>query len=551
MPTRSPDARAAALGRLLEVGRSLTAELELEPLLERILATARELTGARYAAIGVLDEDRRALARFVTAGVGAETQAAIGHLPRGQGILGLLIDRPEPLRLADVSAHPRSFGFPAGHPPMRAFLGVPILIRGEAWGNLYLTEKTGADDFDEDDVEAVVVLAEWAAVAVHNAKLYGEAAEQRASLQAAVGRLEATIDVALALGGETDLEALLELIARRARALVDADALLIWLQDGPDLRIAASDGSARVPPDAAIPLEGSTSGQVIRDGRPVRIDDVRTGLRVSPAAFGMADARSALLVPLVHRGRSFGLLAAFDRLGDTATFARDDERALQSFAASAASAVATARSVEAQRLRDTIAGAERERARWARELHDETLQGMASLKLALTAASRTEGERSREVLALAMDRLDGDIAALRAIISDLRPAALDELGLVAALRTLLDRTAADHGLAVALTESLGEARIEPEIETVAYRIAQEALSNVAKHARAAHVTLGIDRVDGRLVVTVGDDGVGGVAERPGGFGLAGMRERAALAGGAVRIRSGAAGTTVTATLPLD
>ncbi len=545
------DERAAKLERLLEVGRSLTAELDLENLLERILDTAQELTGARYAAVGILDEHRRELARFVTAGAGPEVQEAIGHFPRGRGILGLLIDRPEPLRLHDVSQHPRSYGFPPGHPPMRNFLGAPILVRGQAWGNLYLTEKQGADDFDDDDVEAAVVLAEWAAIAVHNARLYGEAESRRHELQQAVDRMEATMDVALALGGETDISAILELIVKRARALVNADALLIWLLDGEELRYAASAGSARIPEGTTVPLEGSTSGDALRGGRPVRIDDVRTGMRISPDTFGMGEARSALLVPLVHRGRSFGVLAAFDRLGATATFDRDDERALQSFAASAATAVATARSVETQRLKDSISGAERERGRWARELHDETLQGMASLKLALSAALRAEGDAGRNVIAAALDQLDTDIASLRAIISDLRPAALDELGLEPALRTLLERTAEQCGVLPAFHADIGGARIEAEVETVAYRIAQEALTNVVKHARAAHVSLSATRTERQLQVVVADDGVGGVAARDGGFGLAGMRERAALAGGAVEIAPGRdGGTVVTATLPL-
>jgi GAF domain-containing protein len=154
------------LSRLIDVGRGLLSELDPDVVLDRLLETARELTGARYAALGVLDEQRTGLARFVTRGVDDATHRAIGDLPRGNGILGVLIDDARPLRLHDVGEHPQSYGFPSGHPPMHAFLGLPVVIRGEAWGNLYLTEKEGGGDFTAEDEEAVIVLADWAAIAL-------------------------------------------------------------------------------------------------------------------------------------------------------------------------------------------------------------------------------------------------------------------------------------------------------------------------------------------------------------------------------------------------
>src|SRR5438874_8133963 len=151
------------LRRLLDVGRALVSELDTEAVLERILEEARAITGARYVALGVLDEQRSELERFLTSGIDAATHRAIGDLPRGRGVLGVLIEDPRPLRLADVGRHPQSFGFPAGHPVMHSFLGVPILIRGQAWGNLYLTEKDDGGEFTEADEEAAVVLAQWVA----------------------------------------------------------------------------------------------------------------------------------------------------------------------------------------------------------------------------------------------------------------------------------------------------------------------------------------------------------------------------------------------------
>ena len=205
--------------------------------------------------------------------------------------------------------------------------------------------------------------------------------------------MRTALEIATAVGSDTDLPRILELIVERARALVDADGLLIWLRHGDQLRIAAVAGHADVPGDAAIPLDASTAGKALRARRSLRVDDAQQML-ISPREFGMSQASSSLLVPLVHRGHGLGVLVAFDRLGATASFDADNERALEAFAASAATAVATARLVEEQRLHDSIAAAESERGRWARELHDETLQGLASLKLALAGALKAEPETS-------------------------------------------------------------------------------------------------------------------------------------------------------------
>ena len=232
---------AQRLRRLLEVGRSLVCELDLEVVLDRVLEVARELTGARYAALGILDESRRELERFLTRGIDASTHRMIGDLPRGHGILGVLISDPHPLRLPDVGEHPRSYGFPVGHPPMHSFLGVPILIRGQAYGNLYLTEKAGGD-FDEADEEALVVLADWAAIAIENARLYRGVAVRRDELERVVSALETTSSISRAVGGEIDLERILELLVKRGRALVDARVMLVALREDDELVVQAAAG---------------------------------------------------------------------------------------------------------------------------------------------------------------------------------------------------------------------------------------------------------------------------------------------------------------------
>jgi GAF domain-containing protein len=310
------DMHDVAAARLLEAGRSLVAALDLEVVLERLLETARELTGARYAAIGVLDERRQALERFLTSGVDAATHAAIGDLPRGRGILGVLIEDPRPLVLADVGAHPRSYGFPHGHPPMRTFLGVPIVIRGEAWGNLYLTEKAGGE-FGEADVEAITVLADWAAIAIDHAHLYRRSVERSQELERAIEGLEATTAISRALGAETELGRVLELVVKRGRALVRARAVVLLLADGG--RLVAADGAGQIGDaarTASLPVAGTVAGAVLESGRPERIDDVAARFAAVDEALGVPGAETALLVPLRSRGRSLGVLCAFDRMDD-------------------------------------------------------------------------------------------------------------------------------------------------------------------------------------------------------------------------------------------
>lgn len=531
------------------------AEHDAEAVLDRILDEAREITGAQYAALGVLLEQRGELERFLTVGIDQATHRAIGDLPRGRGVLGALIDDPHPLRLADVGQHPDSYGFPIGHPEMHSFLGVPIVIRGQAWGNLYLTEKQGGGEFTDEDEEAAVVLAEWAATAIDNARLYEGSELRRQQLERAVRSLEASRDIADAISGASDLERVLELIVKRGRALVGARSVLIMLREGEELVVAASAGHAAHAPGHRIPISGSTSGQVLERGRAERITDVTSQLRIAPKELGVPDARSALLVPMIHRGIALGVLAAFDRGSDGEVFTAEDEQLLRTFAASAASAVAINRSVEADRLRSTIAAADIERSRWARELHDQTLQSLGGLRVALAsilgrgdAASKDDGIR------LAIEDIELETDNLRGIISDLRPSLLDDLGLLPAIEALLDRRR-DAGLEVMSDLALpdpesGGAGLDPDLETTIYRVVQEALTNVVKHARAsiAHVAVGLS--DGEVTIEVRDDGVGfGSDEQTTGFGLAGMRERVYLAGGALELQSNEPGTRVRARLP--
>jgi signal transduction histidine kinase len=541
--------------RLLDVGRALVAEHDREAVLNRILDEARAITGARYAALGVLDPTRGQLERFLTAGVDAKTHRAIGDLPRGRGVLGILIEDPQPLRLPRVGHHPQSYGFPPGHPEMESFLGVPILIRGEAWGNLYLTEKQGANEFSEADEEAGVVLAQWAATAIENARLYESSETRRDQLERAVRSLEASRDVADAISASSDLSRILELIVKRGRALVDARSVLIMLRERDELVVAASAGHVADARGHRLPVSGSTSGRVLERRRAERIIDVDAHLRIAPQELGVTDARCALMVPMVHRGVGLGVLVAFDRGSDREEFTAEDEQLLRTFAASASNAVAVNRSVEAQRLRSTIAAADAERGRFARELHDQTLQALGGLRVALSSALAREDLSAKDkAIRQAIEDIQLEIDNLRSIISDLRPSMLDDLGLRPALEALLDRrreTGLEIDSRIALPDpQAGNGHLDRDLETTIYRIVQEALTNVSKHARADSVHVSVGFSDGEVVIEIKDDGVGfDTGAQTAGFGLAGMRERVYLAGGTLEIESTDPGTRLRARLP--
>ncbi len=552
----SREAEGPWLRRLLDIGRALTVELDQRVVLDRVLETAREITGARYAAVGILNEQRTELAQFLTSGMDEATHRAIGELPRGRGVLGALIDQPQPLRLSDVGQHPTSYGFPVGHPAMRSFLGVPVTIRGRVWGNLYLTEKDDGE-FTEADEEAAVILAQWASIAIENARLYETSERRRQQSEQSARGLEATRDVAVAIGGEIALEHVLELIVKRGRALVRAKSLVIMLRDGDELVVQTSAGHAMKMRGVRLPITGSTAGRVLERRVAERITDVASRLRIASSEFGVADPQTALLVPMLYRGDALGILAAFDRCDDGELFSEDDEQTLRMFASSAATAVALAQSVAADRLRSSLASAEGERRRWARELHDETLQGLAGLRMLISAAlRRADPDQHEQTMRTAMEHIEREIENLRTIITELRPAALDELGLKIAIEALLDRHREQNGLEISSELKLpnpanGAARLDGDLESTVYRLVQEALTNVTKHAEANLVRVAVGESDGALQVEVQDDGKGFDPDAAGqGFGLEGMRERVSLAGGTLSITPGERGTLVCARLPI-
>jgi len=547
---------------LLQVAGSVLGQLDVDVVVDRVLEAARELTGARYAALGVLDASTAELDRFITVGIDEDVSAGIGVLPRGRGVLGELIRDPVPLRLSEVGEHPRSYGFPLGHPPMHSFLGVPILVNGVPFGSLYLTEKAGGGKFTDEDEESATTLARFAGLAIDHARRYTGAATRGDELARTVEALRATTEITHAVGGVTDLDVMLELVAKRGRALVSARALLIEIVRGSELVVAAAAGDRPAGVvGARIALADTVASATLRTRTTHRLEVELNRARFDQHGLGRLGVRAeaGLVVPLVFHGQTYGVLIAVDRLHDGPRFTAGDQVLLEAFATSAATAVATAQRAAAELRRQRLAAAEGERGRWARELHDETLQSLAGLRLSLSAARRKGGLRVlEEAVSASIESLEDGISNLRALVTDLRPAALDQVGLGAALEALCERSSR-HGLEIdssfelAFEQGREQTRHTPELETALYRIIQEALTNSSKHGHATRAVIEIHEDAATVELRVRDDGDGfDPASSTAGFGLRGIRERVQLLHGAVQIVSSVGnGTTVTASFPVQ
>jgi len=532
---------------LVDAGIALSSELSLDDLLKKLAETAASLTGARYAALGVIDESGTGLERFVHTGIDAETVDAIGELPRGNGILGALITDARSLRLTAITDDPRSVGFPPNHPPMRGFLGVPIALRGRAYGNLYLTEKAKGP-FTDEDQELVETLASQAAVAIENARLYEDATNWSA-------QLEALNEVGTALAGEIELPRLLKLISRRLRGLISARVVTIALSTSyGTLRIEAADGADD---EDILGLQlkraGSKSGAVLESRRAERVDSLADDPEVDQEATRVLGARTGLYVPLVARGRSIGVIGAHDKEGEDPRFSDDDVRLAETFATRAAVAVDLSARVAGDALRRVVEAQELERRRLARELHDQTGQELTSVLLGLKAVEEAKsGAERAEALAAVREQVVETLHDVRRLAVELRPKALDDFGLVPALERLRDTFAEQTGMRVDLESRIRE-RLPTDVETALYRIVQEALTNVVKHAQATAVSIVLAPKDRAVTALIEDDGRGFTPDGSGeGLGLLGMGERLALLGGRLKIESShGAGTTIVAEVPLS
>ena len=531
---------------LVDAGIALTSELSLDAVLQKLVETAAELTGARYAALGVIDRDRRGLERFLTTGIDPDTQAAIGELPKGRGLLGALIDDARPLRLHDIADDPRSVGFPPNHPPMKSFLGVPVLLRGYAYGNLYLSEKENREDFTQGDQDVVTLLASQAAVAIENARLYESATRW-------LRQLESLIEVGNALSMELDLDRLLDLVARRLRELVGARLVLIALPK-PDgklgIEAADGDGAAQIL-GVRLDAEASKMGRVLERRRSERVDSMIDDIEVDQETARRVNAMTGLYVPLTPGVARSAWSPSTTRPVRT----RGSARRTCGWSRRSGPRVHGGRPLTAGGARHATsrhgrAGARAPPARPRAPRRDRPGAHVA----AAWAAGRGGGGRGRAPRAArggagAHGRDTPGRAAARG-----RAAAEGARRLRARARAGAPRCDV-HRADGHPRRPGGDARRErlpPETETALYRITQEALTNVVKHAHATRVSIVLTRKDASVTAVIEDDGRGfdPGSTREGGYGLLGMRERVELIGGRLDIEANDAGTTVVAEVPL-
>jgi len=529
---------------LLEAGLALSSELSLDAVLQRIVELAVEVTDASYGALGVLGVDGR-IYDFITTGITEEQRYRIGHLPIGRGVLGVLIEEPHPLRLPDVGRHPRSVGFPPNHPPMKSFLGAPVTAKGRVFGNVYLTEKQGAKEFDEEDEKALVVLATQAGVAIENARLYEEARQREK-------RLDAFGEIAAQTLEGVDPGEVLKLVARRARELAGADLAAIATPDpdGGGLVLSVTDGArADELHGMAFPADQSISGEVIQTGRPVVLSDASTDQRAYQPMVRTGELGPAMFVPLSAAGSPLGTLAVANRAGGR-LFEDDELTLVETFARQASVALEFAR-VQGELRRLAVL---EDRERIAKELHDGAIQSLFAMGMGLQVAAQLSGDPEMERrLEGAAEEVDRVIRDLRNYIFGLRPGILADRQLDQALHHLAEEFEGKAGVTTVVDV---DGDVAAELASRAgdvVQLAREALSNVGRHASAATCRLSLIRRNGMALLEVDDDGLGfdATATAGTGQGLRNLRDRAASLGGEFSIDSvQGQGTTVRISIPI-
>jgi signal transduction histidine kinase len=514
---------------LLEAVVAIGSGLDLESTLRRIVETAVGLVDATYGALGVIGEDRR-LAEFIPVGLSPDDIGRIHHWPEGRGLLGLLIDDPRPLRLADIAAHQASSGFPDGHPPMGSFLGVPVRVRDEVFGNLYLTNKRGGGEFTEDDEAVLVALGAAAGVAVENARLYEAARRQQRWIQASA-------EVTTRLLSGSDPADVLADITRQTLELSGADLAVLALpdEDGRRLTITYAEGDgADATRGLVLPAGESLSGRVLSQGDPVTSDDFAADERAASVARGaMSQIGPAVLFPLGAPGNVRGVLTV-GRVHSAVPFPQALVDVVSSFAAQAGVALELAASrAEAERL-----SLYEDRDRIARDLHDLVIQRLYATGMSLegTMPMITRPEVASRITN-AVDAMDQTIKDIRASIFALQARdAAREPDLRADIVALVEEMTAVLGFAPSLRLGAGlRGRVSPEVAEQALAALREALSNAARHANASQVEVTVDvGPDGVLSVQVTDNGIG-VPPDGRRSGLRNLASRADKLGGDLRL----------------
>ncbi len=513
-----------SLRQLLDAVLAIGPELDLDQALQHIVETAAALVDARYGAIGVLDEDKRSVAAFLTTGIDDATRRAIGAPPKGLGLLGALIEDARPLRVPVIAEHPGHAGFPPHHPPMTSFLGVPIISRGEVFGNLYLTDKTSAEAFTDLDEQLVSGLASAAGIVIGNARLFGRVRRRDATLTAVHDIVES-----VASGREDG--AALQLVADRARELVGADVASVALPNGPDrlsIDIVAGPAGARLR-GRRFPAKDSVSGEVGRTGHATVVSDASKDHRTEQPQVSDGVIGPAVWVPLTANGAHAGTLAV-GRLRGAELFTAAELELVELFAGYASVIL------EIERGRDDVRRLSilEDQERIARDLHDTVIQRLFATGLSLQAAARVATEPAASRLMAAVDDLDETIRQIRTAIFGLDRSSGTAGGDV---RTRVADVCAEAARALGFAPAL---RFDGPVDALVpvaeaediIAVVREALVNVARHAGARAATVDIVAKDGHATVTVADDGRGlEPGGRVAGHGLANLRRRAEQRGG--------------------
>ena len=507
MTTEPSDALPASTRALLEAVTAISSDLDLQPVLSRIVEAATQLTDARYGALGVIGSESF-LVEFVTTGLSEEERHRIGDLPHGHGILGLLIHHPEAIRLDELSSHPQSVGFPANHPPMRSFLGVPVRIRGTVFGNFYLTEKAGGASFTEQDQALVEALASTAGFFIDNARAYGLSERRRQWL-------EASATLAEALQPPIDLDDALAEVARLARAMTGAEATaVLHLEDGAAVHtIAAEPSTDAVVEQALVTLEGQPWPRQDADPVDTPLGDF-----------------AATLVPLRTHLVSSGLLVILDR-ADTTTPTYDERIMLAAFADQAGLALDRAQAVE-DRAELAVTS---DRERIARDLHDVVIQRLFATGLQLQGAiSMARAPGVAERIDEAVEALDTTIRDIRTTIFELQQHRRGP-----SLRSDLRQLAREYAPLLKFDPTVHtvgpvDNAVPAEVRAQLLPVLREALSNLARHAAAEHGEVTVEVDDREVRLTVLDDGVG-IGPDAAESGLRNARRRASALGGTLEL----------------
>ncbi|MFJ9365890.1 GAF domain-containing protein [Nocardia sp. NPDC101769] len=510
---------------LVEAMLSVTAGLDLDQTLRTIVRTAISLVDARYGALGVRGVDTN-LTQFVHEGIDDETADAIGDLPAGRGVLGVLFHQPEPIRLDNIGSHPASVGFPANHPPMHTFLGVPVRIRDEIFGNLYLTEKKNGLPFNEDDEVIVQALAAAAGIAVDNARLYESARARQAWI-------EATRDTATAFLAGTAADEVLAQVVEHVRTLTQAERAFLAIEDDPDipaeetreLRIARWAGPGAGPSSLVVRTTGTTIGRAIAEGTPLSFDDASDIDLGKP----IADPGPTLILPLHAQGATFGVLVIVRPIS-APPFSAETLELATAFTEQAALAIQLAEAQQRVRELDILS----DRDRIARDLHDHVIQRLFAAGLSLQGTvARTRAPEIRQRLSDVVNDLQDVVQEIRTSIFDLHGTNGQSPGLRQRLEQVIAQHTADIGLRTSLRTSGPLSVVAPVLADHAEAVVREAVSNAVRHANAHSLSVALDVADD-LTITVSDDGTG-IPDNITPSGLSNLSRRAQELGGTFTI----------------